>query len=312
MTEWSVYYNHFFLDENEQRLTPGREIPLNKEFIWGNQKWKVLSVYICTEGIIMDLYREIDREKIQKFNAKWDYFIDHEEELTEDQIISRAGESPFAAGANMNIEINGQSSNATETSYLYCDPFDEIDYAMSDTVLQVADHYSLDLHKVWQFSRGQFPWPGEPIQEIEKMQITLEAEFVPVLGTRFTVQEEGKKIHFSLPFTEEAYTLEVLALRPATFDFHRRKTEEYPSHCLQLFYDISPALSDDIVSIKDCCQGDSPHMGQFGFCSDDDMPGRFACSSLYFESPEHVEWCMIFEVKTREDYILSLLPGRDF
>ena len=51
MSEWNVYYeNSFYSEKDMQNAAPGKEIPVNKEFIWSNEVWKMLSSYLFDGG----------------------------------------------------------------------------------------------------------------------------------------------------------------------------------------------------------------------------------------------------------------------
>ena len=52
MAQWSVYYDFPFCSEEDMRNgTPGRDIPVNKEFICEGETWKLLSIYCFDTGL---------------------------------------------------------------------------------------------------------------------------------------------------------------------------------------------------------------------------------------------------------------------
>lgn len=105
----------------------------------------------------------------------------------------------------------------------------------------------------------------------------------------------------------------------------------FPMHMTAMQYTITPDLPREEVSIRECGNGDSPRRKEttpkpgcdfcyaigvirsvdgptavtFGVWQEAEV--RTACSGLYFEKQESVEWRMSFRVKMVEDAEIQLI-----
>ena len=122
---------------------------------------------------------------------------------------------------------------------------------------------------------------------------------------------------------------------------HLPEEWEYPTYYTAMSYTVEPELPRDMLTVRDCAQGDSPRpkppeelaaLAAIGgadgpaACSVGIIGGaataiilangksghpRAACSALRFEPPEQVEWRMVFYQKTVEDMELDLPLPQD-
>lgn len=342
MSEWNVYYeNGFYSQEDMQNAAPGKEIPANKEFIWKNEKWKILSIYLFEEGFGFHLCKQIDPEAIQRFQSKWrpvrrEIQAHKIENLSDEQIDTMMADSPFRMDAFLQVEINGQPLEFEGTTCEGWNPVQDFDDdADNSDILKFLNHYSLDEETGWYFVHARARWPKEPIQTLEEIAIHFESTPVTMAGPHFTVKEEGEKIQFTRPLTGQQHTLRVLSYCPVILDYSAFEDSpetqwECPKHYFQLAYNVTPKLSDEIFFIADCRRGDSPrpkddtsdlthevlHIGSVMLLSECDqnteIPTFSIGSSLYFDWPENVQWRIIFREKSEEDFTLTLQVGRDF
>ena len=135
------------------------------------------------------------------------------------------------------------------------------------------------------------------------------------------------------PMTLEEYTVKI-------YEYEQQKLEqrnfwneemEYPTHYTAMTYTISPEISGFDFMLQDMAEGDSPRLkvqkenefGPIAVCtvgiiggantptmlkfSDGEEKLRTACSSLYFEETDRVDWCLKFAVKQVEDVEVALI-----
>ena len=67
--EWIVTYDGGFW-RNEGNA--GIEIPIQKSFCWGEEKWYIPAVYICDKGLVIDYCKQADPVQVKAFIDKWD------------------------------------------------------------------------------------------------------------------------------------------------------------------------------------------------------------------------------------------------
>lgn len=67
--EWKVTYDGGFW-RNEGNA--GIEIPIQKSFCWGEEKWYIPAVYICDKGLVIDYCKQADPVQVKAFIDKWD------------------------------------------------------------------------------------------------------------------------------------------------------------------------------------------------------------------------------------------------
>ena len=144
--------------------------------------------------------------------------------------------------------------------------------------------------------------------------------FVP--GPRFTVSGAGDSIPFTNPVTGEAHTLTVVEYETQQMDagcFQDSDQWEYPIHYAAMSFVVEPELPRQSLTVRDCEQGDRPRPKQSNMtgptvaksvgvilAAGKSGQPRAACSSLYFDPPERIEWRMVFYQKTVEDMEIDL------
>ena len=127
---------------------------------------------------------------------------------------------------------------------------------------------------------------------------------------------------FVHPVTGETHALHVVEYETQQMDAgHLQDTDqwEYPTHYSAMSFVVEPELPRQSLTVRDCGQGDRPRPKQSNMAgptvatsvgvilatSKSGQP-RAACSSLYFDPPEQIEWRMVFYQKTAEDMEVDL------
>lgn len=209
----------------------------------------------------------------------------------------------------------------------------------------LMEHYGLDPEKGWTFFRESFPWTTETKPALRTLSLSLEQDPVATPGPRFTVSGAGDAVEFTYPVTGARHTLRVVEYESQEADLSHLPAEwDYPSHYTALSYVVEPELPLQSLTVRDCGQGDRPRpkppeeLDALAAIGGADAPAvacsvgviggsdgpmtillangksgqpRAACSALYFDSPEQIEWRMVFYQKTVEGIELDLpLPKR--
>ena len=80
--EWKVYFS---LHDRKGGERAGEELPLNTTFSWAGYEWLIPSAYICSKGLVLDVFAEADSDKVHAFLFKWMYAEEDESKLTSEQ-----------------------------------------------------------------------------------------------------------------------------------------------------------------------------------------------------------------------------------
>ena len=322
---WRVFYGKNFW-AMRGRGKPGEELSLSHRFRWGEADWRVLSIYACAKGPVLDFAKQIPAADVRRFVEIWAPL--EEAGLTPEQAEQALQESPFHDSFHARLVLNGRTLRSEGGSGFAWGPDAEQDAAEQ----AVIAHYALDPAEHWQLWRLHFPWKRR--QEILSLTLTLTADPVWRPGPQFAAKP-GQPVSFTHPATGKTHMLTVLALVPETLDASGFPDfQEYPTHCLRLDYAVSPELPPDALQIWDTAHGDPPRLripegtsgavpvggaACIGIIGGEDGPtGVFATgpapadhrtgySGLYFDLPEQIIWRLRFSLVPRGEISEKLL-----
>lgn len=328
--EWKVYFSNGFSSRHYGHDKPGKEISVNKTFTWDGRTWHVPAVYSCGKGIVVDFCVEIEPDTLRAFLNKW--WPDGEadgREFTPEEQEQQMAENPMTLDFQPTLTVNEKplrrrSGNGFGWVPDACRPEGEPGEQSQQNreAVWLMEHYGLDQEKGWTFFRESFPWATKTRPVLKTLSLSLEQSPVSVPGPRFTVSEPGDSIPFTHPVTGEAHTLTVVECEAQQMDadhFQDKDQWEYPTHYSAMSFVVEPELPRRSLTVRDCGQGDRPRPKQSNLAgptvassvgvilatSKSGQP-RAACSSLYFDPPERIEWRMVFYQKTAEDVEIDL------
>ena len=327
---WKVTMDGDFFPE---RGRGGHEIPLNKTFTWGGETWHIPSAYLCSGGVVVDFFAEVDPEAFIAFrkNAETAFHNGRPTEEDEEQFLHM---NPSSINFHPTIIVNGvelkNKSGHGDAWY----PESCRDEGTEEDVRAkyLVEHYGLHLSRIWIIRRCTFPSEAK-IGEITSLSLKMARSPETFSGIHFTDPKVGDTFDFTHPVHGTEHTLTVVEYEADEIDQSKFGDSEFvfPTHMTAMKYTITPDLPREEVSVRDCANGDSPrrkapdpnggHMfaSAIGVIGSADGPTAVmvgvpqaakvhtACSGLYFEKQDSVEWRMSFRVKTVEDAEIQLI-----
>ncbi len=318
----------------------GKEILIQKNFTWEDEKWKIPAVYKCPEGLAADFILCIPLKKAKQYFEKWND-VRRISELTNEEFEEMERDNPFSMNFSLDAWINGEKYHAENMFGLGYHPLKnecreggkeegsmEEAYCDEDA-LRLMEVYQCDKNNAYYFIRAYFPW--EKIPEIEHLSFCMEPNYVSYSGGHFYTKlgDEGKEIEISHPVTGKKYRIRIVSCKQGILsanDFGIDKDMEYPNHYFEIEYTVDPKISRMEFQVQDCKNSDQPvrrkdsmngkegkSSASISIISGCDGPTSIflagksgnakthaALSSLCFHTIDKTEWRTIFHVKERK------------
>lgn len=307
-------YGHFGRDR------AGKEIEINKSFLWGDESRLVPSVYVCGKGLVADILKSVSVEDFRAFAEKFGLDeADDPENFSPQRLAKAEAENPLGGGIYVTAKINGRESSMEFSSSDCWNPLFP-DGGGSEKLLE---KYDLDKSFCWQITRVSIPWRGRKPKKIGSLSLCLRADRLRVSEVHFKAERPGDRTEFTNPATGKTHILTVTDIKRQSLAQFPHIGNDEPKFFTLLRVDISPEISKDALLITDCAEGDRTHKGALprnasaiGIIGGADGPtviiseyesGHTACSSMHFEPEYEPDWCMTFYDKPREDIEVELI-----
>lgn len=307
-------YGHFGRDR------AGKEIEINKSFLWGGESWLVPSVYICGKRLVADILKSVSVEDFRAFAEKFGLDeADDPENFSPQRLAKAEAENPLGGGIYVTAKINSRESSMEFSSSDCWNPLFP-DGGGSEKLLE---KYGLDKSFCWQITRVSIPWRGRKPKKISSLSLCLRADRLRVSEVHFKAERPGDRTEFTNPATGKTHILTVTDIERQSLAQFPHIGKDEPKFFTLLRVDISPEISKDALLITDCAEGDRTHKGALpgntsaiGIIGGADGPtviiseyesGHTACSSMHFEPEYEPDWCMTFYDKPREDIEVELI-----
>lgn len=307
-------YGHFGRDR------AGKEIEINKSFLWGGESWLVPSVYVCGKGLVADMFKKVSIESFREFIEKFGLDKNSDScDFSEEHLVKIEAENPLGGGIYVTAKINGRESSMEFSSSDCWNPLFP-DGGGSEKLLE---KYGLDKSFCWQITRVSIPWRGRKPKKISSLSLCLRADRLRVSEVHFKAERPGDRTEFTNPATGKTHILTVTDIKRQSLAQFPHIGKDEPKFFTLLRVDISPEISKDALLITDCAEGDRTHKGALpgntsaiGIIGGADGPtviiseyesGHTACSSMHFEPEYEPDWCMTFYDKPREDIEVELI-----
>ena len=307
-------YGHFGRDR------AGKEIEINKSFLWGGESRLVPSVYVCGKGLVADILKSVSVEDFRAFAEKFGLDeADDPEKFSPQRLAKAEAENPLGGGIYVTAKINGRESSMEFSSSDCWNPLFP-DGGGSEKLLE---KYGLDKSFCWQITRVSIPWRGRKPKKIRSLSLRLRAARLRVSEVHFKAERPGDRTEFINPATGKTHILTVTDIKRQSLAQFPHIGKDEPKFFTLLRVDISPEISKDALLITDCAEGDRTHKealtrnaSAIGIIGGADGPtviiseyesGHTACSSMHFEPEYEPDWCMTFYDKPREDIEVELI-----
>lgn len=335
--EWKVYYEGSFWGKGKGRA--GKEIQINKNFVWGSENWYVPAVYACAKGLVVDFCVEVPPERIRVFIDKWQLPQLDGEQISQQMQEQMERENPLNISFRPVARVNGEEITAKSGCSVCwiptsCLPEGEKRELEAEDCLT---HYGMDKSRGWVLHRWNFPWVTAQRPKLKSLKIELKRGLTKMEGIHFFTPSVGHQVQFAHPVSGVEHTLTVLSCEPETLAPRpwRQEQFELPNHCMTMTYRLEPDLPDKSFRVLDCQQSDAPRVKKaegnaegnaentastIGIIGGADGPtavvvsgkrisnGHTAISSLHFQPQKEVEWRIVFYEKLVEDREVTLLP----
>lgn len=307
-------YGHFGRDR------AGKEIEINKNFLWGGESRLVPSVYVCGKGLVADILKSVRVEDFRAFAEKFGLDKNSDScDFSEEHLVKIEAENPLGGGIYVTAKINGSESSMEFSSSDCWNPLFP-DGGGSEPLLE---KYGLDKSFCWQITRVSIPWRGRKPKKIGSLSLRLRADRLRVSEVHFKAERPGDRTEFTNPATGKTHILTVTDIKRQSLAQFPHIGKDEPKFFTLLRVDISPEISKDALLITDCAEGDRTHKralprkaSAIGIIGGADGPtviiseyesGHTACSSMHFEPEYEPDWCMTFYDKPREDIEVELI-----
>ena len=328
---WKVTYDGGFW---RSKGRAGKEIPVEKTFFWGNERWYVPAIYICSKGLIIDFCTDADPDSLKAYIDKWNLLNKSDNHYSKEQQEQMQSEHPLNAEFEAHVTLNGkelQSDRGYGVSWIPASCLNE-EFQNEREAKHILEHYGLDPSRGWTIHRYSFLWATKRAPIIKSLNLSMQRRPTTVSGTHFVSPSAGDTITFIHPVTAIRHSLTVHECEIQQMEqrhFHN-DSMEYPTHYTALTYTLTPEIPGCDFMLRDYNNGDRPRLknprpGEFSPVSSVGVIGgadgptmiilsngnsartRVACSSLYFEPQQNIEWYMTFSVKMMDDIEVSLI-----
>lgn len=241
--EWKVTYDGGFW-RNEGNA--GIEIPIQKSFCWGEEKWYIPAVYICDKGLVIDYCKQADPVQVKAFIDKWDLLNEGNNHYTKEQQEQIEREHPLHTSFKGRVTLNGYKLQSDHSCGLPWIPESCLaDGLRRETeAIQIMEHYGLDVSLAWYMQRSSYRWGEVNGLDIQSLTVRMERQRENIAGQHFQTPTVGESISLTHPMTGKIYTLTVHEVEQQELPeraFHDPNME-YPSHYLAMSYSLEPAF----------------------------------------------------------------------
>lgn len=290
MSEWRVLFDtNFWGSAREEdpafeagtemeRPLPTMEHPVNQTVSWCGETWRILSVYTCEKGLVIDYCKQTDPEELAAFVRKF-RAAGLEEDFDEEVFERLQLENPSAPNAMLrvsrgNVDLPRQGSSGLH--YMPVDPDADPDLDIADSEVEhdpiemaCMEHYGLDQSFAHSISRAHFLWDEGHAEDLSGLTVTFYEQDAHVPGEHFTLTGGQQDIALVHPVNGEKYTLHIDHIEENELPeehlerMNSIRTDDepemmYPTHFETVCYAVEPESGADQFCLKACAKGDSP------------------------------------------------------
>lgn len=262
-----VYFGNFWRKKREPDEQPGLPVSVDKYFEYGGFTWVCPRIYLCKEGIVLDLCRKCDAAAFRLFYEKW---VDRIDTLTPDEQEQISKENPMNFLCDFRLNLDGKRLEGGGFSGMgWLPDFPEQNDGMSEMLMK---EYALSREFGWYIYRARFPFQpkdyaslAEDSDLLKRLTLRVAAGKEQIyFDTRITTKVDCEPFDIELkhPLTGERHRFFVGACSAESFDKMPAQLKQDmiipENHCV-LVYAVAPEFSaEQFFSVQDCARGDSP------------------------------------------------------
>lgn len=245
--------------KNTADETPCRPVAVNKQFDWNGYTWFIPAIYVCRQGMVMDLLKRVPLSEMEVFVKKW-----KDREGDSGHWAAAEYENPLSGNFGLEIRAEGAEIRHTRSCGTCWHPFGDDGRSTSREAQVLMKAYNCSEDYSWNFNRAFFQWDFEAIPENVRLELKLRPEkYMLPCPEHFTVETDSaeKTVEFTHPVTGSRH---VLVVRESAremlteFEFDDGGRFTYPRCCLRLRYRFENEEEYEQFFPRDCSDGDSP------------------------------------------------------
>lgn len=262
-----VYFGNFSREKENSDKKPGLSVSVQKHFEYGGFRWVFPRLYLCEEGIVLDICREYDASEFKAFYEKWADKIETLSPAEQEQITK---ENPMNFLCDLCLYLDGKKLQGGGWSGTGWQPiFPEQNGSMSE---QLMEEYGLSRDSGWYMYRAKFPYQAEVYASLINdsnlpkrltLQVAARKEQI-YFDTRITTEVDCEPFSMEMkhPLTGETHQFFVGACSAESFDnIPPQLTQDMiiPEKNCVLVYAVAPELpAEEVFCVQDESPSDTP------------------------------------------------------
>ncbi len=289
--EWAVYFSENFW-ARKHKGKPGREIRIHHDFSWGEEQFRLLALYLCEEGVVLDLCKSFSQEAFHEFKEKWKDSIEYPDKLTDRELEQIEAENPSKMDFSIEMKLDGVSLYSRGSCGMGWIPdFPDLsDTEANPEARNFIKHYGLGEEKCWTMQRSSFALREDPDEAREcgeeqrnvdskeqsgqeilsvpeapgYMELYLSQYRRPVPAADFTLEGAGQTVRFTHPVSGKEYEMVIRSVKKKKMEDLTVGEDEItsrfrmPQWYTEITYTLDPEPAEDGLLIRSRLQGDDP------------------------------------------------------
>jgi len=234
-----------------------QEIDLDLHFVWNGARFFVPALYLCAQGVVVDVIKSVDRGEVAAYLQKYAPLLEKRPDRKTE--LWAQAENPLRMEFDANLMIGKNPARVSHSSSAVSIPKDL--YPQEDGVQEAFAHYGCDEGQAHAILRLHFPWQTK--RRPKKLSLALCLSPRPCrLPVEKTFSACVGCAPFDVPFTHpqsgQESVLHVLGMTQEVLpqSAFGREDCEYPTHFCLLRYAVDPAPAG--LLLRDVCDGDAP------------------------------------------------------
>lgn len=225
-----------------------KEIIINKEFIWNEDRFRILSLKNTNGKAVVKICKRAEKDQLlAAYEKEREYGLPYMAmagELTDLQLEIRESVSPLSDNFRGAFLAGDQAYEARFFGTDYWDPVivcrEPKWQEYQEKLKKDLAFYGLDSSCGWLFI--SFACEALSLEELQTSRLSLSADKVVIPGETFAVNGPGEEFCFVHPLRNTRHTLKVLQYEKTELP-HEADEPQYPPYCVMMEYTVTPKLT---------------------------------------------------------------------